>query len=128
MKKIAIALLAGSAALLAHGAVASDITPTGASPVGISGPRVEQVKLVCDEYGRCYRTRPRRVIVEQDDYDDGPQERYIERRHYDEGPRVGVYGAPRVVAPGIDVNVGVDGREAQLGQSPSSHSVPRPTT
>ena len=68
------------------------------------------------------------VIVEQDDYDDGPQERYIERRHYDEGPRVGVYGAPRVVAPGIDVNVGVDGREAQLGQSPSSHSVPRPTT
>jgi hypothetical protein len=106
MKKIVIALLAGSGALLAHSAMAADTM--GASPIGISEPRVEQVRLVCDEFGHCYRTRPRRVIIEQDYDDDGPQERYIERRHYDEGPRVGVYGAPRYVAPGIDVNVGVD--------------------
>ena len=108
MKKIVIALLAGSGALLAHSAMAADIATTGASPIGISEPGVEQVRLVCDEFGRCYRTRPRRVIVEEDDYDDGPHERYIERRHYDEGPRVGVYGAPRYVAPGLDVNVGGD--------------------
>ncbi len=108
MKKIVIALLAGSGALLAHSAMAADIATMGASPIGISEPRVEQVALVCDESGRCYRTRQRRVIIEQDDDDDGPQERYIERRHYDEGPRVGVYGAPGYVAPGIDVNVGVD--------------------
>jgi hypothetical protein len=48
------------------------------------------------------------VIIDQDAYDDGPRERYIERRHYDDGPRVGVYGAPRFVTPGIGVSIGVD--------------------
>ena len=108
MKKIAIALLAGSGALLAHSATAAGIYTTGSAPIGISQPGIEQVRLVCDEFGRCYRTRPRRVIIDQDAYDDGPRERYIERRYYDEGPRVGVYGAPRFVAPGIGVNIGID--------------------
>jgi hypothetical protein len=102
MKKIAIALLAGSGALLAHSATAADIYTTGSAPIGINELGIEQVRLVCDEFGRCYRTRPRRVIIDQDAYDDGPRERYIE------GPRVGVYGAPRFVAPGIGVNIGID--------------------
>jgi len=36
MKKIAIALLAGSGALLAHSATAADIYTTGSAPIGIT--------------------------------------------------------------------------------------------
>lgn len=108
MRKIAIAFLAGSGALLAHSAMAADSYPTAPSPIGISEVGIEQVRLVCDDLGRCYRTKPRRVIIDEDAYD-GPRERYIERRHYDDGPRVGVYGEPRMrVAPGIGVNIGVE--------------------
>ena len=108
MKRIAIAFLAGSGALLAHSAMAADISTTGPSPIGISEPGIEQVRLVCDDFGRCYRTRPRRVIIDEDAYDDGPRERYIERRHYDDGPHIGVYGAPRFGAPGISIGVDDD--------------------
>jgi hypothetical protein len=76
MKKIAIALLAGSGALLAYSAVAADISTTGPSPIGISESGIDQVRLVCDEFERCYRTRPRRVIIDQNAYDGGPRERY----------------------------------------------------
>lgn len=46
---------------------------------------VQQARLVCDDYGNCYRTR-------------GP--RYIERDYYDDdygprGPGFGVYAGPR---------------------------------
>jgi hypothetical protein len=109
MKKIAIILLAGSGALLAHSAMAADISRMGPSSIGISEPGIEQVRLVCDEFGRCYRTRPRPVIIDRDVYDYGPRERYIERRYYDDGPRVGVYGAARFGAPGISIGVD-DGR------------------
>jgi hypothetical protein len=102
MKKIAIVLLAGSGALLAHSAMAADISTTG---VGISEPGVEQVRLVCDDFGQCYRTRPRLVIIDQDAYDYGPRDRYIERRYYDDGPRVGVYGVPPFGGPGISIGV-----------------------
>jgi hypothetical protein len=107
MKKIAILLLAGSGALLAHGAMAADISETRL--IGVSEPGIEQVRLVCDEFGQCYRTRPRRVIIDQDAYDYGPRERYIEHRHYyDDGPRVGVYGGPRFGAPSISIGVDDD--------------------
>jgi hypothetical protein len=102
MKKIAIVLLAGSGALLAHSAMAADISTTG---LGISAPEIEQVRLVCDDFGQCYRTRPRRVVIDRDAYDYVPRERYIERRYYDDGPRVGVYGAPRFGAPSISIGV-----------------------
>jgi len=102
MGKFAMMLLAGAGTLIAGGAKAADITTTSeyASP-----ELVQQVRLVCDEAGRCYRTGGSRVIV-RDSYGYAPRERYIERRSYrdwDDGPRAGV----GIRAPGVSVGVGV---------------------
>ena len=102
MRKIAIGLLAGAGALLAGSANASDIYTSSE----YTNPDViQQVRMVCDDSGRCYRSRESRVIV-RDSYNYAPRERYIERRHYrdyDE-PRAGV----GIRAPGVSVGVGVD--------------------
>ena len=102
MKKIAIGLLAGAGALLAGSAYASDVTT---SSEFTNSDLIQQVRMVCDDSGRCYRSRESRVIV-RDSYNYAPRERYIERRHYrdyDE-PRAGV----GIRAPGVSVGVGVD--------------------
>ena len=101
MKTLAIALLAGTAALFAGNARASDIYVSSeyANP-----DAVQQVRLVCDERGRCFRTRGSR-----DSYNYYvPRERTYERRIYrerdwDEGPRAGV----GIRTPGGTVGVGV---------------------
>jgi hypothetical protein len=105
MKKLAIALLAGAGALLAGGANAADIYPSGEYA---NSDLVQQVRLICDEDGRCYRSRGGRRIVVEDSYNYMPRERYIERRSYrdwDDGPRAGV----GFRAPGVSVGVGVGG-------------------
>lgn len=99
MKHFTVALLAGAGALLASSAIAAPVSNS------ISGARagsdIEQVRMVCDESGRCYRSRgARRVIVQEDSYAYAPR-RYRERGYYDERPAVGVY------APGIGVGIGV---------------------
>ena len=102
MRKIAIGLLAGAGALMASSANASDIYTSSE----YSNPDlIQQVRMVCDDSGRCYRSRESRMIV-RDSYNYAPRERYIERRHYrdyDE-PRAGV----GIRAPGVSVGVGVD--------------------
>jgi len=61
-----ILLIAAASALLATSASAAPmIDKTLVSPM----PVTENVRRVCDEYGRCYRTR-------------GP--RYVQRRYYDD--------------------------------------------
>ncbi|AND92907.1 bll8056 [Bradyrhizobium diazoefficiens USDA 110] len=75
--------------LLAAAAVASLATATSAAPLNPGGlatvekANVEQVRLVCDEYGRCFRTRGPRYV--QRYYDD---DAYVARRSY------GYYGGP----------------------------------
>ena len=103
MRKIAISLLAGAGALLSGSVNASDIYTSSEYR---NSDLVQQVRMVCDEDGRCYRTRGSRVIV-RDSYGYAPRERYIERRTYrdwDDGPRAGV----GFRAPGVSVGVGVD--------------------
>jgi hypothetical protein len=105
MNKFAIALLAGAGALLAGSANASDLVTSGqyASP-----DLLQQVRLVCDENGRCYRTRGGNRVIVEDSYNYAPRERYIERRGYhdwDDGPRSGV----GIRAPGVSVGIGVGG-------------------
>ena len=84
MNKIIISLAIGAGALFA----------TAASAAPLSNG-IENVRMVCNEDGRCWRERgPRRVVVE-DSYGYAPRERYIERRGYDDGgydrgPSVGV--------------------------------------
>ena len=103
MKTLAIAWLAGVAALSAGSARAADVYVSD----GYANPDlVQQVRLVCDEYGNCYRTRGGARVVVRDSYNYAPRERYYERRtyrDYDDGPRAGV----GIRAPGVSVGVGV---------------------
>ncbi len=100
MRHFTIALLAGASALFAGSAIAAPMTN---SISGVkTGSDIEHVRMVCDESGRCYRTRgARRVIVQDDSYAYAPRRRYRERGYYNEGPGVGVY------APGVGIGIGV---------------------
>ena len=104
MKKIAIGLLAGAGALLGGSAYASDVT---ISSEYTNSDLIQQVRMVCDEDGRCYRTRGGSRVIVRDSYAYAPRERYIEHRRYrdwDDGPRAGV----GFRAPGVSVGVGVN--------------------
>jgi hypothetical protein len=101
MRKIAIGLMAGAGALMAGSANASDIYTTDEYS---NADLVQHVRMVCDEDGRCYRTRGGSRVIVRDSYAYAPRERYIEHRrhrHWDDGPRVGIR------APGVSVGVGV---------------------
>ncbi|WP_063682399.1 hypothetical protein [Bradyrhizobium stylosanthis] len=105
MRTLTIALLAGVGALAAtSGAKASDIYT---SSEYTNPDFVQQVRLVCDDAGRCYRTRGGARVIVRDSYNYMPRERYYERRTYhrdwDDGPRAGV----GIRAPGVSVGVGV---------------------
>ena len=65
MKKFAITLLASAGVLAAGGAFAAD-TFIRAEENGVTNLPIVQVRMVCDEYGRCYRARgSRRVVIQQ---------------------------------------------------------------
>lgn len=82
MKKMMLATFA-AAALLTGGAGAAPLDPANIGSAQASN--VDQVRLVCNEYGRCWRTRgPRYVQRGYDDNDDS----YVVRRGY------GYYGGP----------------------------------
>ena len=104
MRTLAIALLAGAGALSAGSASASDIYT---SSEYTNPDLVQQVRMVCDDNGRCYRTRGGSRVIVGDSYNYyQPRERYYERRTYrdwDDGPRAGV----GIRTPGVSVGVGV---------------------
>ena len=107
MRTVTIALLAGVGALAAAGsAKASDLYVSSeyANP-----DLVQQVRLVCDDTGHCYRTHGGSRVIVRDSYNYMPRDRYYERRVYrdrdwDDGPRAGV----GIRAPGVSVGVGTD--------------------
>ncbi|GLR90729.1 hypothetical protein [Bradyrhizobium iriomotense] len=103
MRTTIVALLAGVGALAATGAAkAADIYTTSEYT---NPDLVQQVRLVCDDAGRCYRTHNGARVIVRDSYGYMPRERYYERRTYrdwDE-PRAGV----GIRAPGVSVGVGV---------------------
>jgi len=106
MRTFAIALLAGVGALAAaSGAKAADIYTTSEYT---SPDLVQEVRLVCDDAGNCYRRHGGARVIVRESYDAMPRERYYERRHrdWDEGPRAGV----GIRAPGVSVGVGVGDR------------------
>lgn len=112
MKNVVISLAVGIGALLSSGANAA---PVLAGPLVMPANGVENVRMVCDEYGHCYRTRGgRRVVIEQeygDSYNYAPRERYVERRGYDDG---GYYNN----GPGIGIGVGPGGVGVGFGVGP----------
>jgi hypothetical protein len=58
LKLSIIALTALGSIALAGGS--ANAMPIGLNSINGSTPNAEQVRLVCDAYGRCYRTAPRR--------------------------------------------------------------------
>ncbi|RXG98474.1 hypothetical protein [Bradyrhizobium zhanjiangense] len=80
MKAIGLGFLA--ATLLGSAAAAAPLNPTAVGSTEVSD--IQQVRLVCNEYGRCYRTRGPRYVQRYYGGDDG----YVVRRSY------GYYGGP----------------------------------
>lgn len=102
MKHLAIYLAAGASALLATAASAA---PLSAGISAAPESNIQNVRMVCDEAGRCWRERgERRVIIREpsDSYGYAPRERYIERRSYEDRGGIGFR------APGVSVGIGVD--------------------
>jgi hypothetical protein len=104
MRKLILPLAIGAGALFATAASAAPLS-NGLAAMPDNG--IENVRLVCDDAGRCYRTRGgRRVVIERDygdSYNYYPRERYIERRYYDDSPRFGIGVGPGGVGVGVDV-------------------------
>lgn len=108
MKKLVFALTLGAGALFG---TAASSAPLSNGVVALPDNGIENVRMVCNEYGRCWRERGARRVIVEDSYGYAPRERYIERRGYHDG---GYYGGPSVgigVGPGgVGVGVGVGPR------------------
>ena len=102
MKALAITLAAAASTLLMTAASAAP--PSANVSVGPES-NIQNVRMVCNEDGRCWRERgERRVIVRdgRDAYAYAPRERYIERRGYEDRGGIGFS------APGVSVGIGTD--------------------
>jgi hypothetical protein len=104
MKKVIISLALGAGAFFATAASAAPLTN---GPAVIPDNGIENVRMVCNENGRCWRERGERRVIVEDSYGYAPRERYIERRGYydgyDRGPGVGIGVGPAGVGVGIGV-------------------------
>src|SRR5258705_3647788 len=95
MKNLAIYLAAGASALFVTAASAA---PLSAHVSVAPETNIQNVRMVCNENGRCWRERgERRVIIREPDdaYAYAPRERYIDRRGYEEPGGIG-FPASRV--------------------------------
>jgi hypothetical protein len=104
VNNLAISLAVGASALFMTAASAA---PLSAGLSVVPDSNIQNVRMVCNENGRCWRERgERRVIIREpgDAYGYVPRERYIERRGYDE-ERGGGIGFR---APGVSVGIGTD--------------------
>jgi hypothetical protein len=102
MKNLAIYLAVGASALLVTAASAA---PLSAGVSVTPDSNIQNVRMVCNEDGRCWRERgERRVIIRDpsDSYGYAPRPRYIERRGYEERGGIGFS------APGVSVGIGTD--------------------
>jgi hypothetical protein len=103
MKNLAIYLAAGASALLMTAASAA---PLSADLSVVPESNIQNVRMVCNEAGHCWRERgQRRVIIRErhNSYGYAPRrERYIERRGYGERGGIGIR------APGVSVGIGTD--------------------
>ena len=97
MNKTIISLTLGAGALFATAASAA---PLAHGLAVIPDNSIENVRMVCNEYGRCWRERGQRRVIVEDSYNYAPRERYIERRgyydggYYNNGPSVGIGVGP----------------------------------
>jgi hypothetical protein len=99
VNKLIITLAVGASALFVTAATAAPLT----NGVTALPSDVQNVRMVCNENGRCWRERGEREVSIRDSYGSAPRERYIERRSYDEDR-----GGVRFRAPGVSVGIGTD--------------------
>jgi hypothetical protein len=100
MNKLAISLAIGASAFLATAATAA---PLSAGVSIAPDSNIQNVRMVCNENGRCWRERGERRVIVRESYGYAPRERYIERRGYDDrGVGIGLR------APGVSVGIGTD--------------------
>src|ERR1700726_4904268 len=103
MNNLAISLAVGATALFVTAGASA--APLSADVSVVPESNIQNVRMVCNENGRCWRQRDeRRVIIRErdDSYAYAPRERYIERRGYDEDRGVGFR------APGVSIGIGGD--------------------
>ena len=107
MRKISIAIVNWRRRSVREQRHGCDGFTNDATYLGMNQPNVEQVRLVCDDSGRCYHTVDHDACYPAgygDSYNYAPRERYIERRgYYNDQPRHGIGFS----APGVSVGVGV---------------------
>ena len=127
MYKAIISLAVGASALFATAASAAPLS-NGIAVMPDNG--IENVRMVCNEYGRCWRERGQRRVIVEDSYNYAPRERYIERRgyydggYYNNGPSVGIgvgpggvnwlWSRPALVSLRPDGEFAVQGRRAPI--------------
>ena len=100
MKNMVISLALGAGAIL--GSSGANAAPLTRGPAVLPNDNIENVRLICDQYGQCYRTRGgRRVIVQGGGYGGG----YGYAPGYYGGPSY--YGGPGYYGGGYGPSVGV---------------------
>jgi hypothetical protein len=104
MNRIVLSLAVGAGALFATAASAAPLA-NGIAIVPDNG--IENVRMVCDQYGRCWQNRASRRVIIQDSYNYAPREEYVQRRgyyndgYYNGGPSVGIGIGPGGVGIGL---------------------------
>jgi hypothetical protein len=96
MKRLAISLIAGAGALFVTAASAA---PLANGLTAMPDSNIEQVRMVCNENGRCWRERGERQVIVRDSYNYAPRERYYGRGYEDRG-------AVGIRAPGVSIGIG----------------------
>ena len=97
MRKLTLAVLAGTGALIASSACAT----AGEFYNSDSAQLLQQARLVCNDAGRCWHSRRDHVIV-------GRGETYYRPRRYDDDYDRGYYRRPGIgiYGPGFGIGVG----------------------
>jgi hypothetical protein len=97
VSKLILALVAGTAALFASNAIAAPLSPTTI----LLKTDVENVRMVCDQSGRCWRERgARRAIIHRESYGYDRRRRGYGHNHHHDRPAVGIQ------VPGVSIGVG----------------------
>ena len=102
MRNMVISLALGTGAIF--GSAGADAAPLTKGLAMLPNTSIENVRLVCDQYGQCYRTRGGRRVIVQGGYGGGYgyAPGYYGGPGYDGGP--GYYGGG--YGPGVGVGIG----------------------
>src|SRR5258708_20076981 len=120
MRNMVISLALGAGAIFASSA--ADAAPLTKGLAMLPNDNIENVRLVCDQYGQCYRTGGGRRVIVQGGYGGG----YGYAPGYYGGPRY--YGGPAYYGGGYGpgVGVGIGPVRVGVGFGPPWESVKTP--